>query len=115
MPSGVVADLDKKEKSVEGKIKQADSAVEKAEAAQTEARKKLEQIAGSPRRPRARSSKKKCGQALAVGGGRDQAHRRRRAQGSDRAREDDRRDRDPAVRERVRARADGRGGAAAVG
>jgi ribonuclease Y len=39
-------DLDKKEKSVDGKIKQADAAVEKAEAAQTEARKKLEQIAG---------------------------------------------------------------------
>ena len=40
------AELDKKEKSVEGKVKQADSAVEKAEAAQTEARKKLEAIAG---------------------------------------------------------------------
>jgi ribonuclease Y len=40
------ADIDKKEKSVDGKIKQADAAVEKAEAAQSEARKKLEQIAG---------------------------------------------------------------------
>jgi len=39
-------ELDKKEKSVDGKVKQADAAVEKAEAAQTEARKKLEQIAG---------------------------------------------------------------------
>ena len=41
-----LSELDKKEKSVDGKIKQADSAVEKAEAAQTEARKKLEAIAG---------------------------------------------------------------------
>ncbi|MCW5803915.1 MAG: ribonuclease Y [Deltaproteobacteria bacterium] len=39
-------DLDKKEKSIDGKVKQADAAVEKAEAAQTEARKKLEAIAG---------------------------------------------------------------------
>src|SRR5262245_19350204 len=39
-------ELDKKEKTIDGKIKQADSAVEKAEAAQSDARKKLEQIAG---------------------------------------------------------------------
>ncbi len=39
------SELEKKEKSVDGKIKQADAAVEKAESAQTEARKKLEQIA----------------------------------------------------------------------
>jgi ribonuclease Y len=38
-------ELEKKERSVDGKIKQADAAVEKAESAQTEARKKLEQIA----------------------------------------------------------------------
>ncbi len=40
------SELDKKEKSVEGKIKQADTTVAKAEAAQAEAREKLEQIAG---------------------------------------------------------------------
>src|SRR4051812_18353691 len=40
------AELDKKERSIDGKIKQADSAIEKAETAQTEARKKLEEIAG---------------------------------------------------------------------
>jgi ribonuclease Y len=39
-------ELEKKERSVDGRVKQADAAVEKAEAAQTEARKKLEQIAG---------------------------------------------------------------------
>jgi len=39
-------DLDKREKSVEGKAKQVDALVEKAEAAQAEAKKKLEQIAG---------------------------------------------------------------------
>jgi len=38
-------ELEKKERSVDGKIKQADAAVDKAETAQTEARKKLEQIA----------------------------------------------------------------------
>jgi ribonuclease Y len=38
-------EVDKKERSVDGRIKQADAAVEKAEAAQSEARKKLEQIA----------------------------------------------------------------------
>ncbi len=41
-----LGELERKEKSVDGKIKQADVAVEKAEAAQTDARKKLEQIAG---------------------------------------------------------------------
>jgi ribonuclease Y len=41
-----VGELEKKEKSLDGKVKQADAAVEKAEAAQTEARKKLEAIAG---------------------------------------------------------------------
>nr|HEX4317161.1 ribonuclease Y [Kofleriaceae bacterium] len=40
------SDVDKKEKSVDGKVKQADAAVAKAETAQTEARAKLEQIAG---------------------------------------------------------------------
>ncbi len=39
-------ELDKKEKSVDGKIKQADAAVETATLAQTEAKKKLEAIAG---------------------------------------------------------------------
>src|SRR4029079_10054748 len=38
-------ELDKKEKSVDGKIKQADAAVEKDEAAQVEARNELEQSA----------------------------------------------------------------------
>jgi ribonuclease Y len=41
-----IGELEKKEKSLDGKVKQADAAVEKAEAAQTEARKKLEAIAG---------------------------------------------------------------------
>lgn len=41
-----LGELEKKEKSLDGKVKQADAAVEKAEAAQTDARKKLEAIAG---------------------------------------------------------------------
>ena len=40
------AEIDKKDKSVAGKVAQADAAVAKAEAAQTEARGKLEAIAG---------------------------------------------------------------------
>src|SRR5882724_4279098 len=40
------AEIDKKEKTIDGKVKQADAAVEKAETAQTEARKRLEAIAG---------------------------------------------------------------------
>jgi ribonuclease Y len=40
------SEIDKKERSVDGKIKQADAAVEKAEAAQTDAKQKLEAIAG---------------------------------------------------------------------
>jgi ribonucrease Y len=40
------AELDKKEKSIDGKARQTDSLLEKAEAAQAEAKKKLEEIAG---------------------------------------------------------------------
>ncbi len=59
-------ELDKKEKSVDGKIKQADVAVEKAEAAQSEARKKLEQIAGlSEEQARTKLEEEVRGQAYA--------------------------------------------------
>jgi len=59
------SELDKKEKSVDGKIKQADVAVEKAEAAQTEAKKKLEAIAGlSEEAARKKLEEEVRGQAL---------------------------------------------------
>jgi ribonucrease Y len=41
-----LSELDKKERSIDGKLKQADTAVEKAESAQTEAKQRLESIAG---------------------------------------------------------------------
>ena len=59
------AELDKKEQSVDGKIRQADASVEKEAAAQAEARKKIEEVAGlSEADARKRLEQEVRGQAL---------------------------------------------------